>query len=185
MTASAGSNPVSPVGAVDVHYDEHGQARAALVVCADLTFATVISEHVVIIPHVAAYEPGAFYKRELPCIRAVLALAPCLSLLVVDGYTTLDPQGRAGLGAYAARDFGIPVIGVAKTPFRTATHAVEVVRGNSIRPLHVTAAGGISDTEAATVVAAMKGPYRIPTALKRVDNLARGRMQPITVESEK
>ena len=34
-----------------------------------------------------------------------------------------------------------PVIGVAKSAFRTATHAVPVIRGTSERPLYVTAAG--------------------------------------------
>ena len=34
----------------------------------------------------------------------------------------------------------MPVIGVAKTPFRTATHATAALRGTSARPLQVTAA---------------------------------------------
>jgi hypothetical protein len=36
---------------------------------------------------------------------------------------------------------GIPVTGVAKSRFRTATHAVSVPRGSPVRPLFVTAAG--------------------------------------------
>jgi hypothetical protein len=63
-------------------------------------------------------------------------------LLIVDGYADLDPGGRPGLGAHACAEFGVPVIGVAKTAFRPATHAVPVVRGErSARPLFVTAAG--------------------------------------------
>ena len=69
------------------------------------------------------------------------ALAQCAGLLVVDGYTDLDPGGRPGLGAHAHAEFGIPVIGVAKSRFRTATHAVPVMRGSSARPLFITAAG--------------------------------------------
>lgn len=183
MTISTGFDTKGLVGAVDVHYDDHERARAALVVCDDLTFSTVICEHVADIPHVAPYEPGALYKRELPCIRTVLALAPQLDLLIVDGYATLDPQGRPGLGAHAASAVGIPVIGVAKTPFRTATHAVKVIRGSATRPLYVTAAGGISDAEAATVVADMAGPHRLPIALARVDKLARGHVQPVGPEA--
>jgi hypothetical protein len=34
---------------------------------------------------------------------------------MVDGYTDLDPSGRPGLGARARAEFGIPVIGVAKS----------------------------------------------------------------------
>lgn len=164
-------------GAVDVHYDDD-RARAALVVCEDLAFQKVVCEYVVDIESVAPYEPGALYKRELPCIRAVLADAPKLELLVIDGYATLDPQGRPGLGAHAAEALGIPVIGVAKTPFLTATHAVEVSRGSATRPLFITTAGSITAAEAVRLVADMAGPYRIPDALARVDRLARGRIEP-------
>ncbi|WP_420271859.1 endonuclease V [Occultella aeris] len=162
------------VGAVGVQYDDNG-AKAALVVCNERAFSTVTSEHVVDIARTAPYESGALFKRELPCLRAVLALGPPLELLVIDGYATLDPEGRPGLGAHAADAFGIPVIGVAKTPFRTATHAVQVIRGTASRPLYVTAAGGLDVAEAARIVSTMAGPHRIPTALARVDRLARGR----------
>lgn len=166
------------LGAVDVHYDDLGRAKAALVVCRELTFSAVDSEHVADITRAAPYEPGALFERELPCIRAVLALGPHLQLLVVDGYATLDPHGRPGLGAHAADALGIPVIGVAKTPFRTATHAAKVIRGAATRPLYVTAAGGLDTAEAARIVAAMAGPNRIPAVLARVDGLARGRVRP-------
>lgn len=169
----------STVGAVDVHYDDIGQARAALVVYRELTFSIVASEHTAEIANPAPYEPGALYKRELPCIRAVLALGPRLELLIIDGYATLDPEGRRGLGAHAADAFDIPVIGVAKTSFRGATHAAEVIRGAATRPLYVTAAGGLTTADAAVIVAEMAGANRIPTALARVDKLARGRVLPI------
>lgn len=158
---------------MDVHYREDGGARAALVVCSDITFSRVKSEHVVVIEAVAPYESGALFKRELPCIEAALALAPPLALLIVDGYATLDPNGLPGLGAHAAAAFNLPVIGVAKTRFRTATHAVQVLRGTATRPLYVTAAGNLEVADAARVVAAMAGPNRIPTALARADRLAR------------
>ncbi len=169
------------VGVVDVHYaDAEGWARAALVVCHDLRLSRVILEHVSVISEVAAYEPGALYLRELPCLRTVVAEAGVdgIEALVVDGYATLDPQGRFGLGAHAAQAFGLPVIGVAKTPYRAATHAVPVRRGGATRPLYVTGAGGISDAQAAAAVAGMAGPYRLPSAIARVDALARGRAQP-------
>ena len=46
-----------------------------------------------------------------------------------------------GLGARVHAEFGVPVVGVAKTFFATATHAIPVVRGHASRPLYVTAAG--------------------------------------------
>ena len=64
---------------------------------------------------------------------------------------------RPGLGAHAYAEFGIPVIGVAKSRFRTATHAVPVVRGSSARALFVTAAG-MPTADAANLVRRMAGP---------------------------
>lgn len=162
------------VAAVDVHYAETtGGATAALVVCNDLACSTIVAEHIASVDHVATYEPGALFKRELPCIAAVLAISRPVELLVVDGYATLDPNGRPGLGAHAAETFQLPVIGVAKKPFRTATHAAQVVRGTATRPLYVTVAGDLELADAARIVASMAGPHRIPSALARSDHLAR------------
>jgi deoxyribonuclease V len=161
-------------GAVDVHYPETGGARAALVIASDRRFATIVNERVAWLDDVAAYEPGNFFVRELPCIRAVLAGAGDLGLLIVDGYVDLDPDGRPGLGAHLREEFTAPIIGVAKTAFHAATHAAEVRRGTAIRPLYITAAGMLIP-EAAALVAGMAGEHRMPSALHRVDALARGR----------
>jgi deoxyribonuclease V len=158
--------------AVDVHYLSSGGARAAAVVAADARFSTVVAERTEVVPEVPPYRPGEFYLRELPPIRAVLHGLSGLSLLVVDGYADLDPGGRPGLGARAQAEFGIPVIGVAKTSFRTATHAVAVLRGTSARPLFITAAGMPRD-EAADLVRHMAGHHRLPDAIRRADTLAR------------
>ena len=127
--------------AVDVHYPSTGGARAAAVLAADAAFAHVLAERTAVLPRVPPYRPGEFYLRELPPLRAVLEDLSGLGLLVVDGYADLDPSGGPGLGACAHAEFGLPVIGVAKSRFRTATHAVPVLRGSSVRPLFVTAAG--------------------------------------------
>ena len=113
----------------DVHYLPSGGARAAAVVAADPAFYRLASDRIAVVADVAPYQPGQFYLRELPPLRAVLDGMVGLSLLVVDGYADLDPDGRPGLGARARDEFGVPVIGVAKTPFRTATHAIAVLRG--------------------------------------------------------
>jgi len=104
-------------------------------------------------------------------LRAVLDDLSGLGLLVVDGYADLDPGGRPGLGAHAHAEFGIPVFGVAKSRFRTATHAVPVTRG-SVRPLFVTAAG-MPSADPADLVRRTAGRYRLPDALRRADTLAR------------
>ncbi len=158
--------------AVDVHYLTAGGARAAAVLAADAAFAAVLAERTAEVPAVPPYSSGEFYLRELPPLRAVLDGVSGLCLLVVDGYVDLDPSGRPGLGAHAHAEFGIPVIGVAKSRFRTATHAVPVERGSSARPLFVTAAG-LPAADAADLVRHMAGRYRLPDALRRADNLAR------------
>ena len=158
--------------AVDVHYPKTGGARAAAVVAADTAFARVLAERTAIVPQVPPYRPGQFYLRELPPLRAVLTGLGRLGLLIVDGYADLDPDGQPGLGVHAHAEFGIAVIGIAKSRFRTATHAVPVLRGSSIRPLSITAAG-MPSADAARLVRHMAGQYRLPDALRRADTLAR------------
>lgn len=127
-----------------------------------------------LVEQVVQYRPGRFYERELPALEQVLLDAAPVDLLIVDGYVDLDPAGRPGLGAHVA-DAGLApvVLGVAKTRFRAATHAAEVLRGQSAKPLYVTASGMTVDT-AANLARAMAGDARLPDALHRVDRLARG-----------
>ena len=159
-------------GAVDVHYLSTGGARAAAVLAADAAFAHVLAERIAVVSRVAPYRPGEFCLRELPPLRTVLDDLSGLGLLMVDGYADLDPGGRPGLGARVHAEFGIPVIGVAKSRFRTATHAVPVVRGSSVRPLFVTSSG-MPTADAADLVWRMAGRYRLPDALRRADTLVR------------
>ena len=166
-------------GAVDVHYPDSGGARVALVLASDQRFATIVAERVVWLETAQPYQPGNFYTRELPAIVAVLDSLPRPRLLIVDGYCDLDPDGRPGLGSHVYHELGIPVVGVAKTAFHSATHALEVRRGMAARPLYVTAAG-VDIDEAVRLVAAMSGPHRLPDALRRVDALARGHAVPVS-----
>src|SRR6266511_3192515 len=88
------------------------------------------------------------------------------------------PPGRqhngavSGMGAYLHAETGVPVIGVAKTLFRTATHAVPVPRGTSVKPLYTTAAG-VAPDRAVALIAGMAGAHRTPHALRRLDTLTR------------
>ena len=164
-------------GAVDVHYLGPGGARAALVAAPDALFSTVIWSKTAMAAAAAPYRPAEFWRRELPPVRAVCEGVTGLALIVVDGYVDLSPAGQPGLGAHVHAEFGVPVIGVAKTVFRTAVHAAQVCRGRSARPLFVTAIG-MERSDAARLVAQMAGPYRIPDALRLADRLARGLESP-------
>jgi deoxyribonuclease V len=162
------------IAALDVHYHDPS-ATAAAVWFAEWAAAAPVGEATVLLPQVAPYEPGAFYRRELPCLLAVLRKVPGdLAAVVIDGYVWLN-ENQPGLGAhlYQALGSGLPVIGVAKTPFHGADQAYALLRGTSRQPLRITAAG-LPLEEAVAAIAGMHGESRIPTLLKRVDRLARG-----------
>ena len=108
------------IACLDVGY-EAAAARAACVVIGNWAAAKPLTELVTEIHDVQDYEPGQFYRRELPCIQAVLEELPRTpSCIVVDGYVWLDSSQRPGLGAhlYDALEQQVPVIGVAKSSFR-------------------------------------------------------------------
>lgn len=153
-------------------------AAAAVVLFRRWSDAAEAASQVVPVAEVAPYEPGAFYRRELPCLLAALAAASTpLTAVVVDGYVWLSADGRPGLGArlFEALGQATPVIGVAKTSFAGSTFAEPVLRGTSARPLYVTAAGVDMQT-AAQWVRDMAGPHRVPTLLQRADRLCRDAM---------
>src|SRR3954447_26134581 len=114
---------------VDVHYAD-ASALAACVVAADWGDAVPVGWVTVRVSPIAEYEPGAFYKRELPCLLAVLAAAPKVTQVVIDGYVWLDSEKSPGLGAHlhAALGGSTPVIGIAKTAYRGSEMAQRVMR---------------------------------------------------------
>src|SRR5215831_14465093 len=123
----------------------------------------------------AAYQPGSFYKRELPILLAILKqLERPPATIIIDGYVWLDGDHRPGLGAilYGALAQRSRVVGVAKTSFGEVSWCIPVVRGNSRRPLLVSAVG-MNVEEAAKGVQTMHGQHRLPTLLRLVDREAR------------
>ena len=127
----------------------------------------------------AEYEPGLFYKRELPVLLRLLeGRQHAIEGVVVDGYVWLSPAGQPGLGGrlHAALGELVPVIGIAKSQFSDDTWSVPVMRGDSTRPLFVTAAG-IDAGRAADYVADMAGPARLPRMVQIADRLARNRLE--------
>jgi deoxyribonuclease V len=162
------------IAALDVSYGARG-AAVACVLFERWTDPVEADARVVLVGDVAAYEPGAFYRRELPCLLAALgALAAPPEIVVVDGYVWLSAEGRPGLGArlHEALGGGTRVVGVAKTSFMGSAFAEPVVRGESARPLYVTAVG-VDAASAAGWIRQMHGEHRVPTLLKRVDRLCR------------
>ena len=119
-----------------------GKAESALARNAQMLGAPLGDVDAVVISHLHLDHVGglrAVRRRTFTFAAGALEPRRCavlddlsgLGLLVVDGYADLTPAAAPGLGAHAHAEFGIPVIGVAKSRFRTATHAVPVVRGSS------------------------------------------------------
>ena len=126
------------------------------------------------------YIPGAFSRRELPClVHALEAAEPSYTHVLVDGYVHLREPQVKGLGLHLYEYLGgrVIVIGVAKNPLQTARDFAPILRGRSRRPLYVSAAG-MDKLEAAELVAGMAGRHRIPAMLKLADSLARGGLPP-------
>ena len=129
----------------------------------------------IVVDGIAEYEPGNFYKRELPCILELLKEVKdyTITCIVVDGYVFLDDKGKKGLGyyLYEALDSRIPIIGVAKSYF-AGNNSIEVCRGESKKPLYVTSIG-VDQRESAHFIETMYGEFRMPTLLKILDTATR------------
>jgi len=164
------------IAAVDVQYDdEHNRAQAALILFDHWEASEPRAKSTEVHSPIQPYVPGEFYRREMPCIQAMVStISELPDLIIVDGYVDLG-VGRPGLGRhlYNAYEGKVAVVGVAKTRFHSAPSA-DVLRGASTKPLYVTGAG-IDLQDAVNGIKAMHGSYRIPDLLKLVDHLARGR----------
>lgn len=160
---------------VDVDYRAE-EAMAAAVLFRNWDDDIPAGEVVQRVVGIEPYVPGAFYRRELPCLLAVLADVPePVELVVIDGYVWVGDESQPGLGARLHQALGgqVPVIGVAKTQFTSARVAQPVLRGTQARkPLFVSTVG-IDIRQACDAIRAMHGPHRLPTLLKRVDRLCR------------
>ena len=160
--------------ALDVHY-RNDTAHAAGVAFAHIDDAQPKAIYTAELTGIADYRPGAFWRRELPPILHLLRSHHLkLEILIIDGHVYLDGHTRPGLGArlYQALDARIPVIGVAKQAFHGMDPACALYRGQSRRPLYVTAAG-LPRSEAQAMIATMAGEGRIPTLLRLADRISR------------
>ena len=163
------------IACTDVHYT-NTRATAACILFHDWSDAhsdLAITEPV---DEPAPYEPGRFYRRELPALLSVISqLTVRPEVIIIDGYVWLGDWDHPGLGAHLHKALGgsAAVIGVAKKLFRRGPAVQCVRRGSSARPLYVSAAG-MELTEAAARIVELHGEFRVPTLLKRVDRLCRG-----------
>jgi len=161
--------------AIDVYYDEDSAKVAGVLF--DWSDTAPQSTVTTIVQDVAPYQSGQFYKRELPCILKLLEQVD-LSLLdgiLVDSHVYVSNEKAYGLGGHLwdALDGAVSVIGVAKRGFHaTEKVSIPITRGQSANPLFVSAVG-MEAEEAARLVEAMHGSYRIPDLLKAVDQLSR------------
>src|SRR5258708_490951 len=110
------------IACVDVDYRDPG-AVAACVLAQTWTDDRPTTELVEHLPHVEPYQPGQFYRRELPALLAVLQrVADPITTIVIDGYVWLADESQPGLGAHLFEALGrsVPVVGIAKTRFASA-----------------------------------------------------------------
>lgn len=127
------------------------------------------------ISNISDYQSGSFYKRELPCILKLLEEHSILpSVIIIDGYVFLDGINKIGLGKrlYDCLDGKVKVIGVAKNAFAGISSDCEVYRGESKKPLFITAIGEELGN-AKEFISIMHGVFRIPTIIKMADQLCR------------
>ena len=121
------------------------------------------------------YEPGSFYKRELPCILALLQqISEDVDIIITDGYVTLGEEEKPGLGANLLKHLKgkIPIIDVAKNRFTNTPDQCALLRGASKKPLFITCLG-VELVDAKQCIQTMHGQHRIPTLLKLADSECR------------
>lgn len=161
---------------IDVHY-KTDYAKTVLLFFENWQSETPINVITHITKDVLDYEPGSFYKRELPCIMNALEEVSLegLEAIIIDGHIYVDNDRKYGLGGhlYEALDKKFPIIGMAKTSFQSNTETVvEILRGESKNPLFVSAIG-LKKEVAANHIKNMFGDYRLPYLLKLMDQITK------------
>lgn len=158
--------------AIDVYYKDDGTFRAAGVIFQD--WRQENPDKIIIIKGKTSeeYIPGEFYRRELPCILDILKECPEEKTVIIDGFIDLKRGNKVigGLGHHLLEEKpDLSVIGVAKSKFAQNQDISEAVyRGGSKKPLWVQGCAGV-------VIREMHGPYRIPTLLKTLDQITKGK----------
>lgn len=165
---------------LDVHYQtdtllQSEKAKVAGIRFQDIKINDILSQHTTIVNEVAPYESGQFYKREMPCLLALISqIEEPFDVLVIDGYVFLDGISKAGLGKYLYDNLLIrkPIIGIAKNQFKDVSEDYAVWRSTSKHPLYVTSVD-FHIMDAKSIVQNLKGLHRLPDIIRKVDFLSR------------
>lgn len=160
---------------IDADYDEQNhKGHVAGIICDYTTDDLAKSTVTAVVDNIAEYCPGEFYRRELQCVDAILKQLDLknIELIIVDGYADFGTEHKS-LGTYVFEKYHMAVIGIAKNHYDGCLlKNTEVTRGDSLKPLFVTAKG-ISAETAKEIVRNMVGEYRIPVLIKLADQAAR------------
>ncbi|MFK4206273.1 endonuclease V [Acinetobacter junii] len=160
--------------AVDVAYHEDSACVAGVLfeTWESSSFEKVYTKRV---DSIAGYESGAFYKRELPCILSLLdEVSEPIDFIILDGYVFLGEDRSAGLGVHLWNEINrrTPIIGVAKNYYKDTPAECEILRGKSQKPLYITSIG-VDLEDAKKYILKMHGLNRMPTLLKKVDQISK------------
>ncbi len=166
---------------LDVFYFESGEktnANAVGIIFSGVEKISILCEYQIIIEDVAPYQSGQFYKREMPCLIALInQVKESFDIIIIDGFVYLDGSTRAGLGKYLYENLKNkkPIIGIAKNRFHGISEEYKVYRGKSKHPLYVTT-HDYNLTKAKLLVENLEGEFRIPNIILKVDKLSRNPM---------
>lgn len=158
--------------AFDTYYFDD-KAKTVMVAFNEWTDSATVSIAEEVLGGISEYEPGSFYKREMPCILSLLDKIELQNIqaIIVDGFVVLDDAGKIGLGGHLFEKLEgkIPIIGVAKSSYHNNRKYVrELCRGESKKPLYITAKG-IDLEEAYHHIKSMHCEYRMPTLFQILD----------------
>lgn len=165
---------------LDVHYKEVQETEAITATVAGIRFegieqSRILNEYTIKVNKVAPYESGQFYKREMPCLLALInQIDEPFDVIIIDGYVFLDGVSKAGLDKYLYDNLANkkPIIGIAKNYFYDIPEDHAVWRGISKHPLYVTSIG-IETIKAKDTISRMDGDHRMPKMVTYVDKLGR------------
>ncbi|MEV7682237.1 endonuclease V [Streptomyces sp. NPDC088341] len=188
------------VTGVDVAYDDARDVVAAAAVVLDAATLAVVDEATAVGRVTFPYVPGLLAFREIPTVLAALdALTSDPGVVVCDGYGLAHPR-RFGLAAHLGVLTGLPVFGVAKSPFTFSYEQPGTRRGDSsplladdgeevgralrtqpdVKPVFVSVGHRVDLATACAHTLRLTPAYRLPESTRRADALCRRALREAT-----